>query len=124
MKEKAQKTAKMVGLIIAMVLLVNTFYVPEVSAVEPYTLLFIYPELSTSDGRVTVKLAIGYQDSLGVFVGASIQQVTVTTDVSQLIVGNAVLSSDKKTVTVEVAYNYPSNGVTFRRIETLSKSVP
>ncbi|MCH5270601.1 MAG: hypothetical protein J1E83_07590 [Lachnospiraceae bacterium] len=124
MKEKAQRTARIVGLFIAMVLLVNTFYVPEVSAIEPYTIMTIYPELTTADGRVTVKLCITYQESTGIFTGASIQQIIRTTDVSQLTVGNAVLSSDKKKVTVEVAYNFPYDGTTYRRVETLSKSVP
>lgn len=124
MKEKAQRTAKIVGLMIAMVLLVNIFYVPEVSAVEPYAIMTIYPVLTTSDNRVAVTVCITYQESTGIFTGASVQQVSAKVDVSQLTVGHAVLSSDKKTVTVEVAYNYSSNGTTFRVIETLSKSVP
>lgn len=124
MKENACRTARIVGLIIAMVLLINIFYVPEVSAVEPYTIMTIYPELTTSDGRVTVKLCITYQESTGIFTGASIQQVRGTTDITQLIVGKPELSSDKKTVYVDVSYNYPANGTTYMWTETLSKSAP
>lgn len=124
MREKAQRTARIVRLMIAMVLLMNTFYVPEVSAIEPYAIMTIYPVLTTADNRVAVTLCITYQESTGIFTGASVQQVSAKVDVSQLTVGNAVLSSDKKTVTVEVAYNFPYDGTTYRRIETLSKSVP
>lgn len=124
MKEKTQRTAKIVGLIIAMVLLVNIFYVPEVSAIEPYTIMTIYPELPTSDGRVTVKLCITYQESTGIFTGASVQQVIVKTDVTQLIVGSPWLSSDKKTVYIEVSYNCPKNGTIYNITERLSKSAP
>lgn len=124
MKEKTQRTARIVGLIIAMVLLVNIFYVPEVSAIEPYTIMTIYPELTTSDGRVTVKLCITYQESTGIFTGASIQQIKGTTDVYNLVVDSPELSSDKKTVRVELGYNYDSGGMTYYIVETLSKSAP
>lgn len=124
MKEKTQRTARIVGLIIAMVLLVNIFYVPEVSAIEPYTIMTIYPELTTSDGRMTVKLCITYQESTGIFTGASVQQVICTTDISKMTVSSPWLSSDKKTVYVEVSYNCPKNGTIYNITEILYKSAP
>lgn len=124
MREHTGKTARVVGLIIAMVLLVNIFYVPEVSAVEPYTLMTIFPELTTSDGRVSVILNLTYQESYGVFVAASIKSIGGTSDVFNLVVENPVISSDGTIVRVQVGYNYTSWFSTYYVVETLSKSVP
>lgn len=124
MKNRIKKTARIVGLILAVVLLLNTFYASEVSAAESRTIMTIYPELTTSDGRVTVTVCITYQESTGIFTGASVQRIGATTDVSNLVVETPVLSADKKTVTVTVGYNYTSWGTTYYAIERLQKKAP
>ncbi|MCH5276134.1 MAG: hypothetical protein J1E65_09855 [Lachnospiraceae bacterium] len=123
MKEKAQKLARFTGLVMALALLVNIFYAPEVLATKD-TVLFSTPALTTSDGRVTVNLSLGYQDSNGTYISASIKSIGATTDVSDLVVEDPVISSDKKTVTVKVSYYYKSGGVIHLRTETLAKNAP
>lgn len=124
MKKGIQEMARMVSLVIALVLVVNVLYVPEVAAVEPYTLMPITTDLKTSDGRMTVTLAITYQESSGTFIYASVQQVKFTSDVSNPVVEAPYLTADKKTVMVTVGYNYTSWGTTYYAIETLTKTVP
>lgn len=124
MKKGIQEMAKMVSLVIALVLVVNIFYVPEVAAVEPYTLMPITTDLTTSDGRMTVTLAITYQESSGTFISATIKRVGITTDVSNPAVEAPILSADKKSVSVYVGYNYTSWGSTHYVREVLTKTVP
>ena len=124
MKNRIKKTARIVGLILAVVLLLNTFYASEVSAAESRTIMTIYPVLTTSDNRVAVTVCITYQESTGIFTGASVHQIAAKTDVSNLVVETPELSADKKTVTVLVGYNYTSWGVTHYVREVLSKKAP
>ena len=123
MKNFIRKMTRIVGLTIALVLLVNTFYVPEVSAAQN-AILTIYPVLTTSDNRVEVTLCVTYQESTGIFTGASVQRVGATTDVSNLLVESPVLSADKKTLSVEVSYDYTSWFTTRRVVEYLVKNAP
>lgn len=124
MKNFIRKMTKIVGLMIALVLLVNTFSAREVSAAESRAIMTIYPELTTSDGRVTLVLCITYQESTGIFTGASVQRIGATSDVSALKVSTPVLSSDKKKVTVTVSYNYLSGGVWYACEEYMVKEAP
>ena len=123
MKNFIQKMTRIVGLAIALVLLVNTFYVPEVSAAQN-AILTIYPVLTTSDNRVAVTLCVTYQESTGIFTGASVQRVGFTSDVSNLLVESPVLSADKKTLSVKVSYEYTSWFKTQRVEEYLIKNAP
>lgn len=124
MKNFILRSTKFVGLVLALSLLLNTYNVQEVLAAETRTIMTITPTLVTSDNRVAVTVSITYQESTGIFTGASVKQVAATTDVSNLTVEPAILSSDKKMVSVKVSYNYPSGAYTRTAVEYLTKSVP
>ncbi len=130
MKAGMRKIKQMAGMIIALVLLVNGFYAPVVSAAapepdaQPCTLMTIYPELTTPDGRVIVKLCLTYQESTGKFTGASVQQLLPDTSVKYLRIAGLTFSEDMTTVAVHVHYDYEEDGQQYSRCVLLTKSVP
>lgn len=130
MKAGMRKIKQMAGMIIALVLLVNGFYAPVVSAAapepdaQPCTLMTIYPELTTPDGRITVKLCLTYQESTGKFTGASVQQITSDTSVKFRYIMDVAFSDDMTTVYVHVHYDYVEDGQQYGCCVTLTKSVP
>lgn len=130
MKAGMRKIKRMAGMIIALVLLVNGFYAPVVSAAapepdaQPCTLMTIYPELTTPDGRVIVKLCLTYQESTGKFTGASVQQLLPDTSVKYLRIAGLTFSEDMTTVCVHVHYDFVEDGQQYSRCVMLTKSVP
>ena len=107
MKHRVKKWMAAMGLALAMVCLANGFYAPEVIALEDSrdSILTIYPELKTDDGRITVGLCLTYQESMGIFTGMSVQYVHMDTSVTYVRVQNYYLSEDKKWAYVEVVYS-------------------
>lgn len=130
MKAGMRKIKQMAGMIIALVLLVNGFYAPVVSAAapepdaQPCTLMTIYPELTSPDGRIKVKLCLTYQESTGKFTGASVQQFLSDSSVRYHYIMGVTFSEDMTTVAVHVHYDFVEDGQQHSCCVLLTKSVP
>ena len=126
MKPSVKKWMAAMALVLAAVFLAEVFYAPEVTALEasPNSILTIYPELVTGDGRVTVGLCLTYQESTGIFTGMSIQHVYMDPSVTYLRIQRYYLSEDRKWAYVEVIYSFMENGVEYTASPILYKTVP
>ena len=126
MRCRVKKWMTALGLALAMVCLANGFYAPEVTALEDSrdSILTIYPEMVTPDGRISVGVCLTYQESTGIFTGMSIQHVYMDTSVTYVRVQDYYLSADKKWAYVEVIYTYKENGIEYTASPILYKTVP
>ena len=126
MKPRVKKWMAAMALVLAAVFLAEVFYAPEVTALEaqPNSILTIYPELVTDDGRVTVGLCLTYQESTGTFTGMSVQHVYMDPSVTYLRVQDYYLSADRKWAYVEVVYKFKENGIEYGNSPILYKTVP
>lgn len=122
MEKNKQKVFQFVGLAIAMALLVNMARVLPVSAAEARSIFTVYPVVSSSDSRVSVTLCATYQESLNIYTGASVHTVSAMSGVKDLSVGVPYLSSDQKTIYVQISYRLNVNGEYVYKSEVLSKS--
>lgn len=126
MKHRVKKWMAALGLALAMVCLANGFYAPEVTALEDSrdSILTIYPELVTDDGRVAVGVCLTYQESTGIFTGMSVQYMHIAPSVTYARVQNYYLSADKKWAYVEVVYKFKENGIEYTASPILYKTAP
>ncbi len=126
MRYRVKKWMAALGLALAMVCLANGFYAPEVIALEDSrdSILTIYPELTTDDGRIVVGVCLTYQESMGIFTGMSVQYVHMDPSVTYMHVQSYYLSEDKKMAYVSVIYDYVENGIKYTAMPILYKTVP
>lgn len=126
MKPRVKKWMAAMALALAAVFLAEVFYAPEVTALEaqPNSILTIYPELVTDDGRVTVGLCLTYQESTGTFTGMNVQHVYMDPSVTYLRIQDYYLSADRKWAYVELIYSFKENGVEYGNSPILYKTVP